>query len=101
MTSIPPPERRRLGRVEKETPLWWRRYNALRRQGFIHIEAVELATGIIGSPAMRRGRRARARWYRDALAKGMTEDEIDQAVRWMYEDVGWSSYWEQFYPEEE
>lgn len=97
--TIPPPERRRVGWTKPGTKLWWRRYNSLRRQGFVHRERAQLSEGIIGSNAMRRGRYRRRRWYEDMIAKGLTPAEIEQAVDNMYDEFDWYDAYTQFYPE--
>ena len=101
--GIPPPERRRVGWTAPGTPLWRRRYTALKAEGFVHEEAARLATGIIGSKAMRKGRRARKKWYRDAMGKlpAFTQVAYEDAVDDMYDEFDWADPWTQFYPEEE
>ena len=94
-------EVRRLGRIKRETPLWWRRYNTLKREGFVHDEASPLAEGRIATRSMLRGRRARRKWYAKITAGlKMTPEEYEDAVNEMYADELWSSEYDQFYPEE-
>ena len=93
--------RRKWGRVEPETARWWTRYNRLRSEGFVHEEASPLATGVIGSKEMLRGRRQRRRWYEAAKRAGMTDREIEERIDEMYDTEDWMDPWSQFYPEEE
>lgn len=98
--GIPPPEERRVGRAEPGSKLWWRRYASLRKQGFVHREAAQLAEGRIDTVAMRKGRRTREAWYRGVVAKGLTPAEVEQAVDDMYDEFDWADAYTQFYPEE-
>lgn len=97
----PPPERRRLGFTKPASPLWWRRYRSLIAQGFVHREAAQLASGIIGSADMRRGRARREKWYQQQIAKGLTSAQIEAAVDQMYDDYDWFDAYSQFYEEAE
>lgn len=99
--GIPPPEKRRVGRTTPGSPLWNRRYASLKRQGFVHREAAQLAEGIIGSSDMRRGRYRRRKWYERVVARGLTPAEIEEAVDAMYDEFDWADAYTQFYPEEE
>ncbi len=79
---------------------WKRRYDTLRREGFVHEEAARLAEGIIGSAPMRRGRAIRKKWLKEALARGIkTKDQLEQAVDDMYDAYDWYDPYSQFYPE--
>lgn len=94
-------ERRRRGKAETESRMWWRRYTALRHDGFAHVEAYSLAERRIGTPAMLKGRKLRRKWFKETIeGLGMSEAEIAEAVSVMYENMEWSSEYEQFYPEE-
>lgn len=99
--GIPPPAERRLGRAKPGGPLWLRRYNALRKQGFVHREAAQLSEGRIDTPMMRKGRVTRRRWYEGVIAKGLTPAEIEAAVDAMYDEFDWADAYTQFYPEVE
>ena len=99
--GILPPKRRRVGWTPPGTPLWQRRYDRLKSEGFVHEEAARLATGIMGSRDMRRGRRRRIKWFKDIQAKGLTPAEIERAIDDMYDEFDWADPWTQFYPEEE
>ncbi len=98
--GIPPPVKRSVGWTKPGSKLWERRYASLRRQGFVHREAAQLAEGIIGSNVMRRGRYRRRRWHEGVVAKGLTPIEIAQAVDDMYDEFDWADAYTQFYPEE-
>lgn len=98
--GIPPPEKRRVGRTDPGSKLWQRRYDALKKEGFVHREATQLSEGVIGSAAMRYGRRRRQKWYESVKAKGLTPDEIADAVDAMYDEFDWADAYTQFYPEE-
>lgn len=92
---------RRWGRVEPETPRWWKRYNTLKSEGFCHDEATLLAEGIISSKSMMRGRRTRKLWYESIKPLGLTDDELATRVDEMYDTEDWMDQYSQFYPEEE
>lgn len=88
------------GRVEPGSPRWLRRYEVLKREGFVHEEAARLAEGIIGSETMRRGRAARRRWLKEVLARGIrTKEQLEEAVDDMYDTYDWYDPYSQFYPE--
>ena len=99
--GIPPPRRRGpVGWTQPGSKLWTRRYNSLRKQGFVHREAAQLAEGIIASNVMRRGRYRRRKWYEGVIAKGLTPGEIEQSIDDMYDEFDWADAYTQFYPEE-
>jgi hypothetical protein len=88
------------GWTKPGTGRWKMRYDTLRREGFVHEEAARLATGIIGSLAMRRGRTVRRKWLKEALSRGIrTKSELEEAVDDMYDTYDWYDPWSQFYPE--
>ena len=93
------PEGRPWGRVESGTLRWKHRYDRLRREGFVHEEAVRLATGKIGTKKMMEGRRARRKWLKDQL-KGhpdLSKNELEEAVDDLYDTYDWFDPWSQFY----
>ena len=96
----PPPRRRKVGWTKPSTKLWQRRYDRLRSEGFDHNEAARLATGVVGSKAMLKGRKSRKKWYNDLLSKGFTAAEIEESIDDMYDKFDWIDPWTQFYPEE-
>ena len=93
------PLRRRWGRVEPEALRWWRRYNKLRSEGFVHDEASLMAEGVIGSKDMLRGRAHRKKWYEAAKRAGLSDKEIEERVDEMYDTEDWIDPYTQFYPE--
>jgi len=93
--------KRRRGRVEPETPQWWRSYNTLKSEGFVHDEASLIAEGIISSPAMMKGRRARKKWFESIRRLGLSDKEIEKRVDEMYDTEDWMDPYTQFYPETE
>lgn len=94
-------KKRKLGRIDPETPLWWRRYNKLKSEGFVHDEAADIATGNIGTKSMVRGRERRKKWYESAKRAGLSDREIEERIDEMYDTEDWMDPWSQFYPEEE
>lgn len=100
MTQGIPPPRRRVGWTRPGSKLWDRRYKSLMKQGFVHREAAQLATGIIASNVMRRGRYRRRRWFEGVVMKGLTPAEVAAAVDAMYDEFDWADVYTQFYPEE-
>ena len=89
------------GRIEPSTARWKRRYDTLRQEGFVHEEAARLATSIIGSKRMREGRRARKKWFKEALIRhpSMTKKDLEDAIDDLYDTYDWRDPWSQFYPE--
>ena len=92
---------KKLGRTEKDTPLWWRRYNILIGEGFVPDEASLFAEGMISTPAMKKGRRARQEFYKKALAQGLSAADYIDAVDELYDSEDWFDEYSQFYVEKE
>ena len=88
-----------LGRVEPESPLWWKRYNILRSEGFVNDEAVVIACGRISTPEMVKGREKRKKWYKTIQPLGLSETELEDAVDSLYDEGDWGDPYDQFYPE--
>lgn len=107
MTQQPEKEIRRWGRQEPGSKRWWRRYNTLVREGFIHEEAARLAEGRIASPAMREGRKYRREWVRDikkqfpGILPSARGTDYEALVLDMYEAFDWRYPYSQFYAEPE
>lgn len=95
-----PGEGRKWGRVKPGSARWKRRYDTLRKEGFVHEEAARLAEGIIGSKKMQEGRKRRKQWLKEALARGIrTKQQLEEAVDDMYDTYDWYDPYSQFYPE--
>jgi hypothetical protein len=109
MVLIPPVEPRRWGKQRSTradgslNPRFVQRYNRLKSEGFDEEECRNLAEGIIGSSAMRAGRKARRAWYRGLVkqyGRRPTEDELAELTAELYVLRGWIDPWDMFYQEE-